>query len=92
MKNEIRKILLCDWDPIGCGRPDDEYDSYIPMIYSILRSNDNELIRVMIRKYLSYVENSLMCLDYDEHNERLQLVAKKLCSLFPRNEMNRGYR
>jgi hypothetical protein len=34
----IRKVLMCEWDPIGCGVPEDEYDSYIPMIYRLMQS------------------------------------------------------
>jgi hypothetical protein len=26
----IRRVLMPEWDPIGCGAPDDEYDSYFP--------------------------------------------------------------
>jgi hypothetical protein len=34
----IRPILMNEWDPIGCGVPDDEYDSYIPVIYHFMQS------------------------------------------------------
>src|SRR4029077_7624012 len=34
----IRKILHTEWDPIGCGVPEDEHDSYIPTIYRLLQS------------------------------------------------------
>jgi hypothetical protein len=36
----IRKVLMSEWDPIGFGHllPADEYDSYIPMIYSAIQS------------------------------------------------------
>jgi len=36
--DEIRKILISEWDPIGCGVPDDEYDMYIPEIYLLLQA------------------------------------------------------
>ena len=32
----IHDILFHEWDPIGCGVPPDEYDSYIPKVYSLL--------------------------------------------------------
>lgn len=32
----IRKILHQDWDPIGCGVPEDEYDSYVWPVYDRL--------------------------------------------------------
>jgi hypothetical protein len=35
----IRKILMAEWDPIGCGVPDDEYDAYIPGIYGLMQAN-----------------------------------------------------
>ena len=28
---------MAEWDPIGCGVPDDEYDSYIPAIYQLMQ-------------------------------------------------------
>jgi hypothetical protein len=34
----IRRILVDEWDPIGCGVADDEYDAYIPMLYHMMRS------------------------------------------------------
>ena len=33
----IRRVLMSEWNPIGCGVPDDEYDSYIPVIYRMIR-------------------------------------------------------
>ena len=33
----IRKILMAEWNPIGCGVPDDEYDGYIPGIYLLMQ-------------------------------------------------------
>ena len=37
----IRTILLSEWDPIGFGFgvPDDEYDAYLPTIYSHIHRN-----------------------------------------------------
>lgn len=32
----VRKILWEDWDPIGCGVPQDEYDDYVPAVLRIL--------------------------------------------------------
>jgi hypothetical protein len=34
----IRRILMAEWDPIGCGVPDDEYDSYLPGIYRLIQA------------------------------------------------------
>lgn len=33
----IRSLLMAEWDPIGCGVPDDEYDGYIPVIYLLMQ-------------------------------------------------------
>jgi hypothetical protein len=33
----IRRILMAEWDPIACGVPEDEYDSYIPGIYRLMQ-------------------------------------------------------
>ena len=35
----IRRVLISDWDPIGCGVPEDEYDSYIPVIYRLMQGH-----------------------------------------------------
>jgi len=34
----IRSTLMSEWDPIGCGVPDDEYDGYIPVIYRLMQA------------------------------------------------------
>lgn len=46
----IRRILMSDWDPIGCGVPDDEYDSYIPVIYRMLQ-DDADAVRLSAHLY-----------------------------------------
>lgn len=33
---EINAILWRDWDPIGCGVPEDEYQSYAPEVVRLL--------------------------------------------------------
>ncbi len=32
----VHVILWQDWDPIGCGVPDDEYDDYVPAVVAML--------------------------------------------------------
>lgn len=32
----VRKILWQDWDPIGCGVPQDEYDDYVGPVMRLL--------------------------------------------------------
>jgi hypothetical protein len=44
-QNAIREILLREWDPIGISyipQAQDEYDSYIPHIYSQIIHNESE--------------------------------------------------
>jgi hypothetical protein len=48
--NAIRRILMSEWGPIGCGVPQDEYDSYIPAIYRLLRA------RVSVEELASHLE------------------------------------
>ena len=55
----IRRVLMSDWDPIGCGVPDDEYDRYIPVIYRFMQS------RASIEElalHLQALETQQMCL------------------------------
>lgn len=72
----IRSLLLAEWDPIGCGVPKDEYDSYIPSIYHLIER------RVSIEElavHLQEIEDQQMCLP-----ARLEVncrVAKMLLEL-----------
>lgn len=34
----VRAILHGDWDPIGCGVPEDEYDDYLWPVLEMLKS------------------------------------------------------
>jgi hypothetical protein len=72
----IRPILMSEWDPIGCGVPDDEYDGYIPVIYRLMQS------RVSVEELASHlqeIETQGMCLPArPEVNRR---VAKMLLDL-----------
>jgi hypothetical protein len=34
---DVNLILWAAWDPIGCGVPTDEYESYAPQILGLLR-------------------------------------------------------
>ncbi len=33
---KVRRILWEDWDPIGCGVPQDEYDDYVGPVLRLL--------------------------------------------------------
>lgn len=67
---------MSHWDPIGCGVPDDEYDSYIPVIYRFMqeRTTVDELA-----SHLQKLETISMGLDGDW--SRNQRVAKLLLEL-----------
>jgi len=45
----IRTILWRDWDPIGCGVPEDEYDDYVGPVYELLKRGAD---RARIHAYL----------------------------------------
>ena len=76
---QIRETLLNEWDPIGVhdmNEAQDEYDGYIPTIYSFLiaRKTSNEVL-----DYLLWLENEHMGLKADR--QRTQHVAEKLLHL-----------
>ena len=39
----INTILWQDWDPIGCGVPEDEYESYVWPVYKLLIARRGKL-------------------------------------------------
>src|SRR5262249_21222601 len=72
----IRSLLMAEWDPIGCGVPDDEYDSYIPVIYRLCQA------RVSIEDlaaHLEEIETQRMCLQ--PRPEVSRRVARMLLDL-----------
>jgi len=76
---EIRDVLLKEWDPIGVQaipEAQDEYDGYVPMLYSMLiaRRPVNEVF-----EYLLWIESEQMGLTADRL--RTQSIAEKLMSL-----------
>jgi hypothetical protein len=75
----IKDVLLKDWDPIGVQdipEAQDEYDSYVPTIYSMLitRKPINEVF-----EYLVWLETEHMGLTSDRQQTRS--IAEKLASL-----------
>jgi len=79
MHEKIKNVLMQDWDPIGVQEipeAQDEYDNYVPMIYSMLISRKpvNEVL-----EYLLWLEGEHMGLTVD--HQRTQLIAEKLVSL-----------
>lgn len=73
----VQAILHRDWDPIGCGVPLDEYDSYAWPVLGMLRrgapraeietylrkSANESMLSPVPEKRLSAVVDSLMALD-----------------------------
>lgn len=80
MENEIRKVLISEWDPFDLykiGSPDDEFDAYIPGIYKILKGSRSskeliEYFQIVERKYFDIAPTS---------NEKLVPLVSKLLSL-----------
>lgn len=74
----IRKILHQDWDPIGCGVPEDEYDSYL---WPVLRLLQDGAARDDIADYLRTAARESMSCTVPE--QRLSLVLDALMALRP---------
>jgi hypothetical protein len=72
----IRRILISEWDPIGFGVPEDEYDSYIPTIYLLMQSC------VGIEGLASHLEKlETVSMGLSVNTERNRRVAKMLLDL-----------
>ena len=72
----INLILWKDWDPIGCGVPEDEYESYVWPLYRLLIDGKD---RVAIAEYLRWVAETKIEIPVPEH--RLSLTLDKLMAL-----------
>ncbi len=72
----IRGILHGEWDPIGCGVPADEYDSYVWPVYALLMRGAP---RDEVAAYLRWAADVNIAMPVPE--ERLALVLDKLMSL-----------
>jgi len=76
----IHEVLIREWDPIGVGKmpqTQDEYDSYIPVIYRLLAegADDNSIAR-----HLESIETDAMGLR--SQGEKNMLIAKRLRIVF----------
>ncbi|MDR1423275.1 MAG: hypothetical protein LBI92_01515 [Azoarcus sp.] len=79
LHQSIKNVLMQDWDPIGVqaiSGAEDEYDSYVPTLYSMLISRRpvNEVF-----KYLVWLEAEHMGLTVDY--QRTLSIAEKLVGL-----------
>jgi hypothetical protein len=77
--NQIRQILLTDWDPIGiCDvrQAQDEYDDYVGRIAEML-TNSRSIAETS--EYLLHVETNVLGLP--GNRERARAVAAKLSNV-----------
>ena len=72
----INTILWRDWDPIGCGVPEDEYESYVWPVYKLLIDGES---REKVADYLRWVADAYITVSVSE--DRLQVVVDKLMGL-----------
>lgn len=72
----VQAILHRDWDPIGCGVPLDEYDSYAWPVLALLRRSAP---RAEIEAYLRKSADESMSSPVPE--ERLRSVVDSLMAL-----------
>lgn len=72
----INQILWRDWDPIGCGVPEDEYESYVWPIYELLIGRKP---RAEIEAYLRWAADEAITVSVAD--EKLQHVVDKLLAL-----------
>jgi hypothetical protein len=74
--DKIRRILMTEWDPIGCGVPDDEYDSYIPKIYQLIQK---QVSVDDLARHLTGLVTASMGLAAQHHRDRR--IAENLLKL-----------
>lgn len=72
----INTILWRDWDPIGCGVPEDEYESCVGPVYRLLIDGAP---RERVAAYLRETAAEAIGLGVPE--ERLNRVVDKLMAL-----------
>jgi hypothetical protein len=80
----INVVLWTDWDPIGCGVPEDEYDSYVPRILGMLIG---KVDKHRLAQHLHTLETVDMGLS--GNMERNMRIAERLLELFGNHN---GYR
>ena len=72
----INTILWRDWDPIGCGVPEDEYESYVWPVYKLLIDAEP---REKVADYLRWAADENITVSVPE--DRLRGVVDKLMGL-----------
>lgn len=72
----INAILWRDWDPIGCGVPDDEYADYVWPVYKLLKAGAPRAdVEARLRQI---ADEDLLC---SVPEEKLRRVVDKLMAL-----------
>lgn len=74
--DKVRAILHADWDPIGCGVPLDEYDSYAWPVLALLQRKAE---RSEVEAYLRWASDEAMASPVPQ--SRLSQVVDKLMAL-----------
>jgi hypothetical protein len=72
----INQILWREWDPIGCGVPEDEYEGYVWPVYKLLMDGAP---RANVATYLRWVADEHIGVPVPE--ERLNRVIDTLMAL-----------
>jgi len=72
----INSILWKDWDPIGCGVPEDEYESYVWPVYKLLIDGAP---REAVTEYLRVTATAVIAVSVPQ--DRLEAVVDKLMAL-----------
>lgn len=73
---QVQAVLHADWDPIGCGVPLDEYDSYAWPVVRLLQQGAG---REAIARHLRWASDEQMQCPVPE--ERLLAVVERLMTL-----------
>ena len=81
IQDDIRSVLLEDWNPIGFPVPPDEYDAYIGRVYRLLAGGASE---AEVARYLEALE--LRRVGVEVSRETLSEVAARLCAIDVRLE------
>ena len=72
----INAILWKDWDPIGCGVPEDEYEPYAPGVLRLLIEGADQY---RLAAHLQRIAQDSMSCPIDE--AKALIVAEKLLAL-----------
>jgi hypothetical protein len=73
---KVRALLHGEWDPIGCGVPADEYDSYAWPVLALLKRKAD---RIEVEAYLRWAADEQMTCPVP--SDRLASVVDRLLAL-----------